>query len=257
MNNQVLKRRTDRGWQSGLSTLLKREFRWWRTRAGLLQFVIWIFLINGSLLNLTVVATFADPTVLDQGPEILFQTLALLTPIGILIIAQGAIIQERQSGTAAWVLSAPVSRSAFFLSKLIPLALGNSIAMIIIPGLIAYLQLSISFGGAPSVIPFFSGLALIALHLLFYLTLSLLGGTILDSRPAVLGIGFGLFIGGALLAGSLPPAVIVFTPWVLGSFALIVAQGQPIPSLIPVFVTIIYLIVFSAIGLWRFGKEKF
>ncbi len=257
MNNQVLKRRTERGWQSGFSSLLKREFQWWGTRAGLLQFGIWILVMNGLLVMITFVGTFLDPTVLDQGPDILFQTLAIFTPIGILIIAQGAIIQERQSGTAAWVLSGPVSRPAFFLSKLIPLAIGNSIAMIIIPGLIAYLQLSISFGGAPSVIPFFSGLALIALNLLFYLTLSLLGGTILDSRPAVLGIGFGVFIGGALLPGILPPIVTAFTPWPLGGFALTVAQGQPIPSLIPVFVTIIYLIVFSALGLWRFGKEKF
>ena len=257
MNNQELKRRTEKGWQSGLSTLLKREFRWWVTLSGLLQFGIWILVMNGLLVTITAVGTFADPTVLDQGPDILFRTLAIFTPIGILIIAQGAIIQERQSGTAAWVLSAPVSRPAFFLSKLIPLAIGNSIAMIIIPGLIAYIQLTISFGGAPSVIPFFSGLALIAIHLLFYLTLSLLGGTILDSRPAVIGIGFGVFIGGALLAGILPPAVTAFTPWLLGGFALTVAQGQPIPSLIPVFVTIIYLIVFSAVGLWRFGKEKF
>ncbi len=233
MNNQILRRRTERGWQSGLWSLLRREFRWWGTRTGLLQFGIWILVLNGLLLMLTFVGTFLDPTVLDQGTEILFQTLAIFTPIGILIIAQGAIIQERQSGTAAWVLSAPVSRPAFFLSKLIPLALGNVTAMIIITGLIAYLQLTISFGGAPSVIPFLTGLSLIALHLLFYLTLSLLGGTILDSRPAVLGIGFGVFIGGALLGGILPPTVIAFTPWPLGGFALTVAQGQPIPNLFP------------------------
>lgn len=256
MNNQVLKRRAESGWQSGLWSLLRREFGWWKTRSGLLQFGIWIFVINGLLAMFTFVATI-DPTIVAQVPAILFQILPLFTTLGILVIAQGAIIQERQSGTAAWVLSAPVSRPAFFLSKLIPLALGNFIAMIIIPGVIAYLQLTISFGGAPSVIPFSYGLALVTIHLLFYLTLALMGGTIFNSRVAVVGIGFGVFIGGSILSGFLPETVTIFTPWLLGGFAPIVAQGQAIPSPIPVFATITYLIVFIAVGLWRFSREEF
>ena len=257
MNNQVLKRRTEKGWQSGFSTLLKREFQWWVTRAGLLQFGIWILVLNGLLLILTAVGTFADPAVLDQGPEILFQTLAIFTPIGILIIAQGAIIQERQSGTAAWVLSAPVSRSAFFLSKLIPLALGNLTAMLIIPGLIGYLQLSVLLGAPPPAIPYFYGLSLTFVHLLFYLTLALLGGTVLNTRAGVAGIGLIILFSGGFLIGVVPETVAALTPWPLGVLAGIAAQGQPIPSLIPVITTVIYSIVFIAVGIWRFGREEF
>jgi len=38
---------------------------------------------------------------------------------------------------------------------------------------------------------------------------------------------------------------------------LIAAQGQPIPSLIPVITTVIYSIVFIAVGIWRFSREEF
>ena len=256
MNNPKLIRRTEKGWRTGLSSLLKRAFRVWGTRSGLIQFGIWILVLNGLLGLFALIASF-DPTIVDQVSEIFFQIVPTFTTLGILVLAQGTFIQERQMGTAAWVLSAPVSRPAFFLSKLIPLALANLSAMIIIPGLIAYTQFTILFGAAPSVIPFFSGLGLLGIHLLFYLTLALLGGTILNSRAAVVGIGFGVFIAGAILSGILPETVTAFTPWPLSAFAGLVAQGQPIPSLIPVFATIIFLIVFVGVGLWRFSKEKF
>jgi ABC-2 type transport system permease protein len=38
--------------------------------------------------------------------------------------AQGAIVREKQLGTAAWALSKPVARSAFGLAKLVAYAVG-------------------------------------------------------------------------------------------------------------------------------------
>ncbi|MEE9282967.1 MAG: ABC transporter permease subunit [Nitrososphaerales archaeon] len=254
MNNQVLKRRTERGWQSGLSSLLKREFRWWGTRSGLFQFGVWIFFINGLF-----ALVFAAAGIEQAGEafQIMFGIMPIFSALGILVIAQGTIIRERQSGTAAWVLSAPVSRSAFFLSKLIPLALGNLTAMLIIPGLIGYLQLSVLLGAPPPAIPYFYGLSLTFVHLLFYLTLALLGGTVLNTRAGVAGIGLIMLFGGSFLIGFVPETVAALTPWPLGVLAGIVAQGQPIPSLIPVITTVIYSIVFIAVGIWRFGREEF
>jgi len=60
-------------------------------------------------------------------------------PIVAIIIAQDAIIGERQSGTAAWVLSKPVSRPAFILSKLVAGAIGLLVTGIVIQGVVAYI----------------------------------------------------------------------------------------------------------------------
>ncbi len=254
MNKQVLKRRTEKGWQSGFSSLLKREFRWWGTRSGLFHFGIWIFFING-LLTLVFAAAGIEETA--EGLQIMFGILPVFTALGIVIIAQGTIIRERQSGTAAWVLSAPVSRPAFFLSKLIPLTLGNLVAMLIIPGLIGYVQIIVFLNGPPPAIPFFYGMSLSFIHLFFYLTLALMGGTLLNTRAGVAGIGLGVLFSGNFLVGIVPQTVAALTPWPLGLLAGTVAQGQPIPSLIPVIATIIYSGVFIAVGLWRFSREEF
>jgi ABC-type transport system involved in multi-copper enzyme maturation permease subunit len=53
------------------------------------------------------------------GLQAFFAISPLFGPIGVAVLAQGAIVGEKQSGTAAWVLSKPVSRSAFILAKLL------------------------------------------------------------------------------------------------------------------------------------------
>ena len=44
--------------------------------------------------------------------------------IGIIVVMQDAIIEEIQLGTAAWVLSKPVSRQAFLSAKLVASVVG-------------------------------------------------------------------------------------------------------------------------------------
>ncbi len=103
----------ERGWRNGFATLLRHELRlWWGTRRWLWQSLIWCLIVNGLL----ALATWAAPT---QGPNpagvasdrlgeasrALILGLGVFAPIGVLILAQGAVVGEKQSGTAAWLLS--------------------------------------------------------------------------------------------------------------------------------------------------------
>jgi len=54
----------------------------------------------------------------------------IATAIGVAVLAQDALIAEKHSGTAAWVLSKPVSLSAFILSKVIANAAGILISTV-------------------------------------------------------------------------------------------------------------------------------
>ena len=53
---------------------------------------------------------------------------------GVIILAQDEIIQEKQSGTAAWIISKPAARSAFILTKLLSNLIGALVFIVALPG---------------------------------------------------------------------------------------------------------------------------
>ena len=77
---------------------------------------------------------------------IFVQLMAFFPMFAVIVIGQDTIIGEKQSGTAAWVLSAPVSRSAFIMAKLLANTIGFFVTIIVVQGLVAYVQLSLSDG---------------------------------------------------------------------------------------------------------------
>ncbi len=72
--------------------------------------------------------------------QVLFQVGTLATAIGVVTTAQGAIVREKQLGTAAWVLSKPASRSAFVLAKFVAYALAFVSLAVLLPGAIFYAE---------------------------------------------------------------------------------------------------------------------
>ena len=65
--------------------------------------------------------------------------MGLAGAIGVSILMQTAVVGEKRSGTAAWVLSKPVSRVAFIIAKLIANSTGIVVTLVLAQGLIAYL----------------------------------------------------------------------------------------------------------------------
>ena len=175
---------------------------------------------------------------------------------------QDVIIGEKETGTAAWILSKPVSRSAYILSKLIGNLVGVVITMALVPGIVAYLLIYVVGGVLLNPSSFFAAIGIIALNLIFYLTLTLMLGTFLDSRGGVIGIPM-LLGPGYTLFSSLPlisifhPMAMFFTPTGEGvSFFGAILLGEPIGSIIPFLVTISGIIVFTILTLWRFRQEE-
>ena len=255
------------GWRSGFKQLLVRENNgWWKSRRWIIQAVIYLFVLNGimyAILNApSDVSLKGIITPAEQVAQalVIFITLAGLVPaIAVVISGQDSIIGEKQSGTAAWILSKPVSRPAFVLSKLAAHSLAFFVNISVIQGAVAYVILSMTNGSPLPVLPFIEGMLLIFLNLLFYITLTMMLGVLFEQRGGVIGIGLALAIGYQLVVGVAPWTNTIM-PWGIigeGGVASAVIQGQAVTSFLPVIATIAWCILFTVVALWQFGRAEF
>ena len=263
----VLKPVTERGWRSGLANLFRKEaYTWLRTRYGLIHLVLWIVIING--LMAIIISTMGEDletgeTVVSASIDPFVGVTAWFTSIGVVIVAMGAIVGEKRSGTAAWILSAPVSRPAFLLSKLVVIGIGSVATMVVIPGLLAFLEFSYIPAAADSgdvaILPWIGAVGAMSLNVLFYLGLTLFLGTLFSSRGAVIGIPVGVLFVGILLVPALPDAVSNLTPWaLLDPLAMELAdETRPVDSIVPVYATVAWVAILVAASIWRFQREEF
>jgi ABC-2 type transport system permease protein len=111
----------------------------------------------------------------------------IFTGAGAIIVAQGTIIGEKQSGTAAWVLSKPVSRTAFLLAKCAYLP-GMLLTMLMIPWIVAILETWLVTRQIPSPTILIPLLGWQASSLVFFFCLTLLLGTLFRGRTLIVGI---------------------------------------------------------------------
>jgi ABC-2 type transport system permease protein len=276
--NAALQPVNERGPLRGFGNLFAKENgAWWRTRSWIMQTLIWLAILNGITAMLLWVApapeapTGANVSPVDSlmanqanaGLFIFFVVGGVATVIGAVIIGQDALIAEKTSGTAAWVLSKPVSRSAFILSKLAGDGLGMLVTMILIQGLIAFIQIRAA-GGTVTLAGFAAGLGLLFLNLLYYYSLTLMLGALFHSRGPVIGIPLAVVFGYQLVLG-LPPWLGQIMPWALTNTAGVnavpltaaAALGMPLETPWPIVGTLVGCVVFVAVALWRFEREEF
>ncbi len=275
-SNTMFQMVNERGWRAGLFNLVRKEtLDWWGTRTWLVQSLLWLAILNGFTLSVIFMTsdpaswTGADPETLRQLADKttipldkFFQIAGIAMTIGIVVLAQDEIIGEKRSGSAAWILSKPVSRSAFVLSKLLGNLPGILVTQVLLQGAICYAMVSINRGSALPVIGFLGGLGAITLALLFYLTLTLMLGTLFESRGAVMGIPLTIIMGFPIFPLILP-ASFRLLPYALtldgggaSSVALALTMGQPIPSLLPVIASAAWSVLFICVAIWRFRREE-
>lgn len=253
------------GWRIGFTNFLRKENQeWWGGRRWLTQAILWILILGGFLALPLFVAPAAAPSgeevavsVIDAA-QIYFQVAGLALAIAIIIRGQSAIVGEKQSGTAAWMLSKPLSRQAFILAKLVAFLQGILFLQILIPGVVAYFEIWIATGTQLPFLDFVGGLGLLLLSQIFYLCLVLMLGTLFSNRGRVIGIAFAILFGGSIIPGMLPQSNLV-TPWPLPQIAAGLVAGTPLPAtaLYPVLASVIWVVLFIWIALRRFDQEDF
>jgi ABC-type transport system involved in multi-copper enzyme maturation permease subunit len=251
------------GWDRGLDNLLRSGLaRWFRTRMWWSQCLIWGgimgILISGMVFN------SQPPGFLDL--LMIFAVFAGLFPaVGVTIIMQDALVGEKREGTAAWVLSKPVTRQAFVLSKVISNSVGILVTMVVVPCTLAYVLISLTQQPSLDLLGFIVAMGVIFISHFFFLSLTLLLGAFFSNRGPVIAIPLAILFFQQNLLGLLPSLRYVL-PWTL---ALPIGNMQPLvlslmmrtqvqsDHLITLGAVVAESILFVLIALWRFNQEEF
>lgn len=250
----------ERAWLGGFGNMLRKELgQWWGTRTWWVQTLIWVLIFNG-ISTIVALTESMTPNVLLQEVVQTFLPMSVgIIGMGTVITVQGAIVGEKQLGTAAWTISKPVSRAAFILTKTLAYAIGFFVTAILIPSTIFFFTVKALIPAPLPLIPFLCGVGIVLLAQLFYLTLTLMLGTFYNSRGPIAGIGIGFIMTGLLLKNFIPMQVLIVTPWPLPDIAAGLALGSSLPPIwpVPILATAIGIVLMTMMALWRFGREEF
>lgn len=253
-------------WTAGLATVLARESsRWWTTRRWWSQALLWTGLLNGLLLAFLWIAEQAATGgqssatsigVREVWPQYL-PIAVLLSTVGVVVLTQGVMLDERRSGTLEWVLTKPVARTGFVLAKLAAHTLPVLVVLVVVPWTGLYALLSAQVDGMWPIGRFLAVAALVGLLISFTVALTVLLGTVTTSRGAVIGVPIaavmlydGIHVLAQDLTGRLP------FPWELTTSAVQLATGAPLSSMIPVVATLAWTAVVVIAACWRFEREQ-
>ncbi|MCB8950627.1 MAG: YhfC family intramembrane metalloprotease [Ardenticatenales bacterium] len=186
----------------------------WRTRRVLIVAAVFLFFGLGSpliarftpeiLRSVAGAEQFADLIPQPTTADALGQYIKNLTQFGFIIallLGMGAVAGEKERGIAPMILSKPLPRWAFVLSKFTAQALVY-LAAFLLAGLATAYYTSLLF--APLAFgPFMLGNLLLLVWLLVFAAATLLGSTVANSTGAAAGLGLVLSVG-LLVLGSLP-----------------------------------------------------
>ncbi len=258
--NRALTLVTSRGWLRGFGNLLDNELaRWWKTPmwcvVSLVYAALTLFLLNtGGFRNVGMfLYRYSDGV-------------ALFHTVGVLVVMQGVLVADKKDGTAAWVLSKPATRTALILAKLVAYSLGVLTTMLLVSGAVLYIEWLILGTVPPNPLLFLKALGIAFLSPLWYLTLMLMLGALLDNQMAILGIGSGLLVlSGKLLSWF--PMLRYTLPWYLLSNTatqdpaggvMMLAFGWSIEHYTPTLVIVaVECVLFVLVALWRFNQDEF
>ncbi len=223
---------------TGFSVLLAKELREsWRTRR--IPVVIALFLFVGILSPLTArylpeilhlalgdqAATIPIPTPTAADAVLQLQkNLGQFGALAAIVLAMGLVASEKERGTAAFLLTKPLSRSSFLLGKIV--GLGAVLLLATVLAILAgWVYTAILF--SPQPLGGWLALALLTwLALMAWAAITFLASTVLPSAAAAAGVGVGALLLISLVA-AIPP-VGRWLPSGLDPPALALATGQPI-----------------------------
>ena len=259
----------EKGWKRGLGNLLHGEYsawfkssRWWK------HLIMWFSIIN-LMMVIMIIASAQAAKGGEEGPPILFMYGifgGMFVAVGVMIIMQRVLVGEKHSGTAAWVLSKPVTRTAFVVSRLVVNSIAILLTAVIVPGVILYITLGLfSDLGWLSPFGFVAALLMVSLHTFYWIALVLMLGTLFESSSGVIAVPMTLFfifwMGTSMLPALIytSPLLLTFTPAPEQMSALPVSlmTGEPVFSWLPLISTVVSCVIFIGVAVWRFNRQEF
>lgn len=250
------------GWTTGFGNLFGKEMRsWWRTKRWLVHVVLWQVVITGLILLISLESRNegTPSSAIANVMEVFFQAGGFFSLIGAILVTQGAIVGERKSGTAAWVLTKPTTRKSFVLSKFVAITISFLFLSLVLTSVSVLIICKVVFGQIPVPAHFLEALGILALHQVFYIAATLMLGTLFNARGPVAGVALGFWLAGNILPNFAPKWLMMGTPWPLAaaSASISVWKPLPMPLWIPSLATALLTVIMILVALWRFEREEF
>jgi ABC-2 type transport system permease protein len=218
----------------GFATFFRKELQWWWSgRAAIVVFAIATVLgglsVLGDRLALTIATAQGQP--IPAGAITLDPTLNVLNAqwnqwlvFITIFVSMGLLTTERDSGTLAWSLSKPLSRTSLLLAKWSAALLMLGIFGIALPMLVGTALAPLTYGALPDL----GKVATLALLMLsvpaFFLALTLSLGAWIRSQAGIAGIAFAV-AGVPLVVGMFLPTVAQLWPTSIGGWSTRLAGG--------------------------------
>jgi ABC-2 type transport system permease protein len=248
---------------SGFWNLVGKEnLEWTRGPAIIAHGAIWMLIVALISAAIAFVRGEMEPTYspadINRAGALMFFVLgSVASVIAVVAKTQGAIIGEKQLGTAAWILSKPASRRAFVLAKLVVHYRWLLTVTLLFPALVFYVLSTIIATLPQPPLHFLGGFGILALGLFFYLSLSLFLGTVFESRGPLAGCVFGFMVAGFMIANYAPWLTAAF-PWLFfqSGFYLVVEGHIPLYGIISIPATALWSALFVFLALRRFERAE-
>jgi ABC-2 type transport system permease protein len=263
------------GWLAGFGNMLNKELgEWFGTRRWLVQALVWIAILDGMVALVLFVLPLLEPILpglnasIEQsvpgvqpdakGLYYYFAFAVMAGSIGVIILCQDEIIQETQTGTAAWILSKPSARQSFILTKLLSNMINALVFIIALPALVFMGEVYLDTQQVVSLLPFLAGLVVFILTLFFYISLVIMLGVLFETRGPILGVSFGLLLVGFAIGGFIPHISYIL-PVTMDRVAQLVVFEIPLPAMFvsEISSAAVLSIVFILVALWRFQRKEF
>jgi ABC-2 type transport system permease protein len=249
---------------TGLAVLLRKEVaEQWRTARLPVMAVIFLVIGLGSPLlaeyTPAIVRAAAGSIHIPTPTPTQADAIAQLTKnvvqfgaIAAVLLAMGSVAGEKESGTAAFVLTKPATRLAFLTAKFSGLA-GTLAVAVVASGVGAYLYTAILFA-APPAVGFGAACLLLLLSLLVVAAVTFLGSTLVRSSIPAAAVGLVGIVVAATVA-SIPNAG-RFSPLGLGGLANDLAAGKSTDWAWPVVVNVGIAVAAVAAAWLAFRRQE-
>ena len=250
----------------GLGPMLRKELlEQWRTRRVLVVAVVFTALGIGSPLLARYTPELVKALAGDQfqivvppptAADAVSQFLKNLGQAGVLtaiLLAMGSVAVEKERGTAALLLTKPVSRAAFLFAKL--LAIGATLLIgLLVAAIAGYYYTAILFEALPP-LGWAAMAGLLLISLIAYASLTFLGSALTRSSLPAAAIGIGALIVLALVSAL--PTVGPFTPGGLNAPGAALAVGKDPGAVIgPLLVNLAGLAAVFAMAWLSFRRQE-
>lgn len=252
---------------SNLVTLIKKELlEQNRTKKLLILAVVFLFVavaspifaqmtpmilksisIPGMNLNLP------DPTYTDSIDQFI-KNVSQIALLVIVFIVAGSVVDEKNKKTLDMVLSKPVSRVTFVLSKFIGYFV--SIGLIFFASSLIFYLYTVSIFGGFSFINFLLMAMMVCLYILMIVAVTIFASTIVKNIVVAAGIGFVSFILFGAVA-SLVEAFKKFSPnYVFSNYQHIVSVGWTNELILPLLSTLLIVMLSVVASIVLFKKQE-